>query len=157
MKEFETIANLLRTALPTHGDRPIESVAQTRLLRLWNEKLQLGAVNLHSFPLLFTSGRLVVFVESSAWGAEIRHQTQRLTQMLAGYGVHVHSVTVKNRPPAFVKPHQPKPTPKPTATRLSAENAAQIKHLAAQIRHPQLQQALLKLAEHALPSSPLAP
>lgn len=110
MKGLEPITKLLAGVLPNSGERPVEPSQQDYLAHLWQEKLGLGEVSVHSWPLLFTSGRLVVFTESAIWGNELRHQSSIVIRALAQHGIQVNSVVVKTRPAstfsAFSRPTQ---------------------------------------------------
>ncbi|MGI9309955.1 MAG: DciA family protein, partial [bacterium] len=95
--EFEALSKLLAAA-PTrgrHGDAPAPSDAQRRLGAFW--RAHLGAAARCSEPLLFASGRLVVFVESAAWGTEIRHRAPSLIAALAEFDIVVRAIEVKMR------------------------------------------------------------
>lgn len=143
MKEFRPLSALLTAALPSGGDVPAPDRIQQKLARCWRE--QTGAAALHSRPLLFTSGRLVVFVESASWGTEIRHRSGSLMEVLVADGLRISTVEVK------VLPDSPAPARKRAGKprRLSPQNAGQIEQLAGTIEHPQLKASLLRLAKRA--------
>ena len=96
MKEFQSISSLLKTVLPSVGEVPAADSLQQKLARCWPQ--QAGAAAAHSQPLLFASGRLVVFVESASWGNEIRHRSQSLITALLENGVRVNAIEVKVLP-----------------------------------------------------------
>ena len=98
MQEFRPLSTLLAAVLPSRGEVPVSDHAQRELARCWG--LEAGAAAHHSRPLLFTSGRLVVFAESASWGSEIRHRAQRLTHALAGHGIALNRIEVKILPDA---------------------------------------------------------
>lgn len=148
MQGFKPISSLIASALPSSGDMPADSSIQTRLVRFWHA--QLGMVAMHSFPLLFTSGRLVVFVESAAWGNEIRHQSHSLMETLAQHDISVRSVKIQTRLPGFVKKRK---TNRNTKPQMSCQNATQLKLLAEKIDHPGLRQSLTNLAKHGMAES----
>lgn len=166
MKEFQLISNLLTSAMPSCGDIPAAAHLQRKLAHRWCA--QAGNIAAHSQPLLFTSGRLVIFVESAAWGNEIRHRAHSLCTALNhddsadnsendngkddkkdtkndnGNDITINAIEVKilpNSPPAD-KPTRPPP-------RLSRQNGEQIAQLADTILHPQLKASLLRLAKRA--------
>jgi hypothetical protein len=147
MKEFEPISNLLQAALPPGEDSPAPEITQQKLVCIWHE--QLGAAGLHSRPLLFTSGRLVVFTQFASWGSEIRNQTQGLMQALSAHDIFVTGIEVKIRPElAWLQSIPPaRKTRKPT--RMSLENAEQIRLLAEKIDHPRLKKSLLRLSRQS--------
>ncbi len=136
------IAKLLGRVLPAAGDVPASPAIQRRLVELWRKEL--GAAGARSLPLLFTSGRLVVFAESAAWGNEIRHRAPSLQAALAGQGIAVEAIEVKTQPPAALPARKTKKPPR--LFRLSKENAEHIQSLAATIDYPPLKRALRRLA-----------
>ncbi len=80
-------------------DSPPKSRHESPHLRLAESSTEPAAKPpFSSQPLLFTSGRLVVFVESAAWGNEIRHQSQYLRDALARHGMDISTIEVKVRP-----------------------------------------------------------
>ena len=107
----------------------------------------MDAATMPSWPLLFTSGRLVVFVQSAAHGHEIRHRAPSLLKALAQHGIHATHITVKTQP------HSPPPT---RATRqpfrLSPKTAEQIVQLAKTVDYPPLRESLLNLSKRAGPA-----
>lgn len=96
MPEFQPLSNLLAAVLPSGGEAPAPDPVQRKLVRCWGR--QAGAAAAHSRPLLFTSGRLVVFAESASWGNEIRHRAHRLMEALAGDGFDLNALQVKILP-----------------------------------------------------------
>ena len=145
MKEFQPLANLLPAGGPAKfpGDRPAPDPVQQKLARSWRTRA--GAAALHGRPLLFASGRLVVFVETASWGTEIRHHSQGLMEALAGDGIRVNAVEVKvlpDSPPPGRRTGRPPP-------RLSLQNAEQIEALAGGIEDAELKASLLRLAKRA--------
>jgi len=124
------------------GERPAADPVQQRLADFWPGHL--GAAGLHSWPLLFTSGRLVVFVEAAAWGHEIRHRAPGLLDALRRHGIPARTITVKTRPPSPLPPRKTR-----ARFRLSPHSAQHIVQLAERIEHPPLARALLSLAKRA--------
>ena len=96
MSEFRKISEMLSAALPDKSARPAARDAQARVADFWREHL--GAAGAHSKPLLFASGRLVVFVEAASWGNEIRHRAPSLAAALRACGISVQKVEVKTQP-----------------------------------------------------------
>lgn len=96
MEDFQPLSNLLKTALPAAGEVPVAEAVQQKLNRCWLQQTDAAAI--HGHPLLFTSGRLVVFVASAAWGNEIRHRAARLRDGLVASGIRVTEVEVKILP-----------------------------------------------------------
>ena len=145
MKEPQRISTLLAAVLPSAGDIPAPAGVQRQLADFWREHS--GAAGMHSWPLLFTSGRLVVFAESASWGMEIRHRSDSLMTALAEHGIRVSVIEVKTRPGSFGSLIGARKTGNPP--RLSPKNAGQIESLAETIDHPRLKQSLLRLARRA--------
>ena len=96
MTAFRQISALLDAALAETSDRPAPRDTQTRLERFWRGNL--GAAGAQSRPLLFASGRLVVFVEAASWGMEIRHRAPSLAETLRARGFAVEKIEVKTQP-----------------------------------------------------------
>ncbi|MGR3914204.1 MAG: DUF721 domain-containing protein [Gammaproteobacteria bacterium] len=96
MTAFRPLSELLAAALPQGCDCPAPRTAQLRLAQFWREHL--GATGAHSRPLLFASGRLVVFAESAAWGNEIRHRAPSLMNALRAGGIEARAIDVKTQP-----------------------------------------------------------
>jgi len=72
MKEFQTIEHLI----PNFGDRvddPPASAADQQSLRLIFEDL-LGQSARFIQPVLFRSGRLIVYAQAAIWGQHIQHR-----------------------------------------------------------------------------------
>lgn len=140
---WRLISQVPVAALTAGGERPAADPVQQRLAGFWRGHL--GAAGMHSWPLLFTSGRLVVFVEAPAWGHEIRHRAPGLLDALGRHGIPARTITVKTRPPS------PPPPPRKTRPRfrLSPHSAQHIVQLAERIEHPPLARALLSLAKRA--------
>lgn len=95
MQEFKPVADWLGQALP-RAERPAPAASQTKLAEVWREYWRGSGVQ--GAPLLFASGRLVVFVTAACWGNEIRHRAPRLQAALAAHGFHIQRVEVKHRP-----------------------------------------------------------
>lgn len=139
---WRLISQVPVAALTGGGERPAADPAQQRLADFWPRHL--GAAGLHSWPLLFTSGRLVVFVEAAAWGHEIRHRAPGLLDTLGRHGIPARTITVKTRPPSPPPPRKTRPR-----FRLSPHSARHLVQLAERIEYPPLARALLSLAKRA--------
>ena len=100
MDEFRALSKLLETVLPSAADVPAADSLQQKLAHCWQQ--QAGTAAGYSRPLLFTSGRLVVFVESASWGNEIRHRSQSLLDALVENGVRVNFIEVKVVPDSVI-------------------------------------------------------
>lgn len=139
---WRLISQVPVAALMAGGERPAADPVQQRLADFWPGHL--GAAGMHSWPLLFTSGRLVVFVEAAAWGHEIRHRAPGLLDALGRHGIPARTLTVKTRPPSPTPPRKTR-----ARFRLSPHSARHIAQLAESIEHPPLARALLSLARRA--------
>jgi hypothetical protein len=147
MEEFKPISNLLQATLPSGGDAPVNKTIQQKLVCIWHD--QLGPAGLHSRPLLFTSGRLVVFTDSASWGSEIRHQSQSLIQALTACDICITEIEVKIRPDSpWIRSIPPTRKTRKLA-RLSPENAEQIRLQSENINHPGLKKSLLNLSRRS--------
>lgn len=139
---WRLISQVPVAALTAGGERPAADPVQQRLADFWPKHL--GAAAMHSWPLLFTSGRLVVFVEAAAWGHEIRHRAPGLLDALGRHGIPARDITVKTRPPSPPPPRRTRPR-----FRLPPHSARHLVQLAERIKHPPLARALLSLAKRA--------
>jgi len=141
--DWRTVAGLLAALPVAAAERPADDAAQQRLADFWARHF--GPAAARSTPLLFASGRLVVFVEAAAWGHEIRHRAPGLLDDLGRHGISARTITVKMHPPS-----PPPPPRKPRARlRLSPHSARHIAQLAESIEHPPLARALISLAKRA--------
>ena len=140
MNEFQPLAKWLPSALPA-GDRPVGDDAQRQLAHAWRQHA--GDAADHCQPLLFASGRLVVFTESASWGNEIRHRTPSIKSALTAAGITITDLTIKILPAPPPSTRRPKPHRK-----LSPKTAAEITQLATTIPNPTLKRALKNLAKH---------
>ena len=142
MKELRSIAQLTPKVLSHLTDCPVESSIQRRLNTVWRHHI--GEVAMHSFPVLFQSGKLVVFCESPVWGTQLRHQVPSLKKQLSVENFYITDVQIKMhlatgkpvgrlRKPSF--PPFPESVAKPLQTAIDS------------IEHAGLRQALRRLVK----------
>ena len=117
MEDFQPLSNLLAAVLPSRGDVPAADSVQRELARCWRQ--QAGTAASHSQPLLFTSGRMVVFAESASWGNEIRHRTHSLTEALTARGIRITAIEVKVLPDS---PSKDEPSDEPPQAQSKARD-----------------------------------
>ncbi len=137
IKEFRSVSSLLRTQLTNTDDGPVDQAMQQQLLDRWPRCA--GKAAMWSFPLLFRSGRLVIFTESAIWATELRHQRQTIENGLAGLGVN--QIVVRASPEVF-----PKRNNIHRAVRLSRGNSENMSKTASRLKHPGLKDAIIRLA-----------
>ena len=141
LKDFQQLSTLL-PPLPETGDRPIGGVTQTELERRWPRCA--GPAADTSFPLLFRSGRLVVFTESAIWATELRHQQRGLIEALADLGMT--TLEVRAIPRIF-----PPPRARRRNIALSMRNSQAMAISAEGLDHPALREAVKRIAARAKP------
>jgi hypothetical protein len=142
MQEFQTITHLI----PNFGDRvddpPVAADAQKVLSAIFDELLGQSAHFIQ--PVLFRSGRLIVYAEAAVWGQHIQHRHQRLLERCQAAELYVTDIKVKVRPGSSLAGRDREPRP----SSYNAEVAARhIEKLATQIDKPELEQTLVRLAK----------
>jgi hypothetical protein len=90
-------------------------------------------------------GRLLLHADSPAWAARLRYQVPALLSSLRGRPglAGLQSVQIRVRPPSS------EPAARPRRPRLSAQAGISIRTAASACEHPELRQALLRLARRA--------
>jgi len=141
MKEFQTIEHLI----PNFGDRvddpPASAAAQATLQGLFEDLLGQSARFIQ--PVLFRSGRLIVYAQAAIWGQHIQHRHASLLERCKQSGLHVTKVEVKIRPARGSAP-----SPRSNAIHYNPQSVSkQLDKLAAQTSQDKLKQTLLRLAE----------
>ncbi|NKB63747.1 MAG: DUF721 domain-containing protein [Gammaproteobacteria bacterium] len=140
MKSFKKISGIIKHELSGYSDAPVSQILQSQLKDSWRKHA--GDSILHTFPLLFQSGKLVIYCNSSAWSTTIRSQQSTLVSKLAADGLEVREIKVK------VHPVSMSPAPKrKEAIRISDSTSNQIKSTASRLSHQGLKESLLKLAK----------
>ena len=142
MQVFQTITRLI----PNFGDRvddpPAAPEAQQALTVIFSDMLGQSARFIQ--PVLFRSGRLIVYAEASIWGQHIQHRQLTLLERCHAVKLHVTSVKVKVRPGRSLTNRDKEPR----VSSYDAEVAsAHIEKLAMQTDKPELQQTLDRLAK----------
>lgn len=100
MQEFKSIGDFLdEIALST--EQLASATLQEKLDAAWQQYWQGNKTR--GKPMLFASGRLVVFVSSSCWGNEIRHSSTKLIQLMRDNGININSIEVKAMPAQVTK------------------------------------------------------
>ncbi len=142
MQDFQTIAHLI----PNFGDRvddpPAPVKDQNALRAIFVDLLGQSAEFIQ--PVLFRSGRLIIYAEAAVWGQHIQHRHGRLMERCHADGLHITDIKVKVRPGATLSGHED------VHLAASYNTAAASKHLnnvAAQTKDPELKQTLLRLAK----------
>ncbi len=142
MQDFQTITHLI----PNFGDRvddPPAPVKDQNVLRAIFVDL-LGQSAEFIQPVLFRSGRLLIYAEAAVWGQHIQHRHSRLMSRCHSDGLHITEIKVKVRPGVTLSRHDD------VYRAASYNTVAARKHLdnvAAQTGDPELKQTLLRLAE----------
>lgn len=149
MKEFKSIAHVIKLViknnLPVIKDPPVVEHLQQSLIDYWRE--QVGIVAPHSYPLLFQSGRLVVFCDSAAWATQIRYQKPSLLRQLNDNNFKISDINIKIRPASSFRPltnHYGK-----KINPISKDNASAICDLATKVGHSGLRKSLFQLSKRS--------
>ncbi len=149
MKEFKSIAQVIKSvienSLTVSKDRPVAEHLQQSLSGYWRE--QVGIAAPHSYPLLFQSGRLVVFCDSAAWATQIRHQKPSLLRQLNDNNFKISDINIKIRPASSFRPltnHFGK-----KVNPISKDNANAICDLATKVGHSGLRESLFQLSKRS--------
>ena len=140
MKEFQTIEHLI----PNFGDRvddPPAPAADQEALQLIFEDL-LGQSARFIQPVLFRSGRLIVYAQAAIWGQHIQHRHASLMDRGLAAGLHINKIEVKVRP-AHNSSVENEPRP---ASYNPLMVSRQLDKLATQTEQDQLKQTLIRLA-----------
>ncbi len=146
MKEFKSISRMIKRDLIVSDDPPADDITQKAIVKYWRNHAGIAAP--HTYPLLFASGRLVIFCESAAWATQIRHQTLSLVRQLKEQNFNVSKVQTKIRPVATVQPNPP--TPSKPVNLISKGNAEAIRSLANSVTHGGLKQSLSRLSKRSV-------
>lgn len=138
LKGFRAISTLIQKNLQHYDNRPVAAEIQTALTRKWLQCA--GRAAPFSYPLLFQSGRLVIFTQSAVWSTELRHQIQHIQKQLTDF--QFDTVEIK------VMPSRVAPSPPAKIKRtISNRNKAALKALSRQLKHPGLKAALSRLGQ----------
>ena len=143
-KQFSRIDHLVHSQIadkmadPEHS--PANAFIQAEIQRRWGRCA--GRAAAESFPLLFRSGRLVIFTESAIWATELRHQQHTIRLELESF--EINEIQVKARPGIL-----PKAIQKRRNIALSHQNGRHLQQTANRIEHRGLKNALKRLAKKA--------
>jgi len=142
MQDFQTIAHLI----PNFGDRvddpPAPVTAQNSLRAIFNDLLGQSAHFIQ--PVLFRSGRLIIYAEAAIWGQHIQHRHRRLLERCHADGLHVTDIKVKVRPGSTLSGHEDCYRPASYNTELASRH---LDNVAAQTEDQELKLSLQRLAE----------
>ena len=147
MKEFKSIAQVIKNIRPltsVNKDQPVAEPLQQSLIHYW--QTQIGIAAPYTQPLLFQSGRLVVFCNSAVWATQMRHQAPSLLRQLNENNFKVSGVTIQIRPLAMAQPAVAHATIK--SNPISKASANTLRHLATKIGHNGLRESILRLAKN---------
>ncbi len=146
MKEFKSVAWMVKNQLPVSQDPPQDEESQRALRAYWRQNAGIAAP--YTYPLLFQSGRLVLFCDSAAWGTRIRYQIPSLLRQLNESGFGIREIKTRIRPLSAVRTTASKY--RKTINPISPENASAIGHLAKKVQHQGLKESLLRLSKRAV-------
>ena len=136
---------MLKNSYPICKDPPADDFLQDSLVEYWNEHVGIAAP--HTYPLLFQSGRLVVFCDSAVWATQIRHQKPSLLRQLNDNNFNINDIFPKIRPASSPRPRTDRNSKK--INPLSESNSTAIRDLAADVGHRGLRESLFRLANRA--------
>jgi hypothetical protein len=142
MQDFQTIAHLIPSFDDSVDDPPVAMAAQSILHDIFGALL--GQSKRYIQPVLFKSGRLVVYAHASVWGQHIQHRRERLMQQCQAAGLHVTEIKVKVIPDAVSGASQNNPRP---STYDATKASEHLDKLAKQLDKKELQATVSRLAE----------
>ncbi len=96
LKHTQPISDLVRRVLDRTPDPPVDVASQNRLDAHWNQTM--GTIAQYTTPLLFRSGRLVIYCESGAWSSQIRNRLPSLKAQFRQAGFPVSDLSVSILP-----------------------------------------------------------
>jgi hypothetical protein len=142
MQDFQTIAHLI----PNFGDRvddpPAPVKDQNALRAIFIDLLGQSAEFIQ--PVLFRSGRLIIYAEAAVWGQHIQHRHRRLMERCHADGLHITDIKVKVRPGSTLSGRE---NVRRTASYNTEAASKHLDNVAAQTNDPELKQSLLRLAK----------
>ena len=142
MEGAKSISSLVLQVLPDSADPLSDDFTQKQLKARWMEVA--GNAGIYSFPIMFQSGRVVIFTDSSIWANDIRARSSSLKEDLIAYLPQITSLEIKNRPVQASAPSKSGFTPE-----MSRTQGKNITATTSRINHPGLKTAMLKLAKRA--------
>ncbi len=136
----KAIGDLVSDYVLGQKDPPMSETVQQILQQRWLQHA--GNAGIHSQPLLFQSGRLVVYTLSPIWATELRHQQHKIMSGLADLGA-TH-FTIRTTPTVAANSG-----PVRRQVRVSSEAQQNIALVAKHLNHRELRNALTRLAQRA--------
>jgi hypothetical protein len=139
-KDLRLITELLPRDIAAGQDAPADREHQDAVRAQWGDCA--GRAAPLSMPLLFRSGRLVVYTGSAVWATELRLQQRRILAALAPIGVTRMDIRTT---PAPLSP----PRPVRHALPVSRSSRHNMSSTADHLGHPPLRAAMQRLARRA--------
>lgn len=141
MPDFQTIAHLIPNFDNRVDDPPAPIADQNTLHEIFGQLL--GQSTAFIQPVLFKSGRLIVYAQAAVWGQHIQHRHDRLLQRCQAAGLHVSDIKVKVLPDTVSISHQQAQRP---ATYDTDKASAHLEKLATQLKKKELKDTIARLA-----------
>jgi len=139
LKDFNPVSSLLQRHIQRAEDPPAAPSTQSSLCSKWGHCA--GRAAAFSHPILFRSGRLIVFTESPIWATEIRHHLAEIESALSEF--NIEQIDIRTSPPFFAQK-----SPKVRQMVLSERNRKGLQLSAGSLSHQGLREAITKLAGH---------
>ncbi len=143
MNKSLPISKLVSEILPQLDDPPAEPDIQARLAEFW--RTEAGIIAPFTRPLIYRSGRLVIFCDSPAWATQLRHQSPSLLRQIEELSFKVSDLVIKITPTSCLPKDKKKAYKK--EIRLSKRNAESIEKLSKNVSHTGLKASLQNLAK----------
>lgn len=140
LKEFRLVSNLIQDLVVESDDSPADQILQQQLKDRWATCA--GRAAPWSFPLLFRSGKLVIFTESAIWATELRHQRQAIENGLNDLGIN--QIIVRASPNIL-----PKNSKRTRNISLSLNNGQNMSKTASKLTHQGLREAVIRLSRRS--------
>ena len=140
LKEFRPISDLIQDLPLESDDSPAEQLLQQQLKDRWATCA--GRAAPWSFPLLFRSGKLVIFTESAIWATELRHQRQAIENGLID--LDITQIIVRASPAIF-----PRNSESTRNISLSGDNGRNMSKTASKLTHQGLKEAVIRLSRRS--------
>ena len=138
LKGFHSISTLIQSNLDHYADPPARPEIQSALSRKWLQCA--GRAAPFSYPLLFQSGRLVIFTQSPVWSTELRHQIQDIKLHLSDFNFGEVEIKVIPQRIAATKPEKVK-------RQISTRNKAVLSSSAERLSHTGLSEVMARLGK----------
>jgi hypothetical protein len=138
LKDFNPVSSLLQRHIQRADDPPADPSIQSTLLEKWKQCA--GRAAAFTYPILFRSGRLVVFTESPVWATEIRHHLGEIESALSNFAID--HIDVRTSPPLF-----PEKSANSRQIELSEKNRRGLELCAHGLKHRGLRSAMTNLSK----------